>query len=422
MPGSSSCPNPTFLYKALSWILFPAVFIYTSIIAIQHKNSQYFLQRLGFFKPTATRPIWCHCASVGEIKTALPLFENLISQQEHLVVSTNTTSGLNVLLQADLKNTTMVFFPLDYTSFAKNFIRAFSPKLCVILETELWPCTLLTTLKHSIPITIINGRISTKTLKAPSFLKKNYQNILANIEHIFTSSENNQKHFIALGAEKTRISILDNLKFSGANRPIYTNHNPLNKKFILCVSTHENEELQIIKEWNNHTWNDIKLVIAIRHPRRTKHVCNLLDNLKLNYSLHSKRHSGDLEINNIYIIDTVGELAPFIQYAELIFMGGSLIPNIGGHNILEAAKYGKCILNGPYYQNFSDIIDEMQKKESIIIIENADDLIKSFKLLIDNVEKRTRVGNNAKLFLLSKCNVAEIYAKNIFSLANTQPS
>ena len=420
MHGSSR-PSPTLLYKALSWIILPAAFVYTTAVAAKQRNLQYFLQRLGFYNSTskATQPIWCHCASVGEIKTALPLLKNLIKHEVHLVVSTNTTTGLDILLQANLTNTTAVFLPLDYSIFAEKFINAFSPSFCLVLETELWPNILLTAIKQSIPIVIINGRISKKTLNAPAFIKKNYSLILGNIEHIFASSESNSIRYIKLGADKNRVSTLDNLKFSNIEKDALSN--PLKQRFILCASTHADEESQILNEWKKRSWNNIQLVIAIRHPQRKNEVCKILENLNMDYVLHSENPYPKSK-NDIYIIDTVGELAPFMQHAELIFMGGSLVSGIGGHNILEAAKYGKCILNGPYYKNFTEIIDEMKQQDSIVVVSNIEDLMNQANQLIGDANRMAELGTNAKNFLTKKSKVVDEYTDKIVKLVRSYSS
>ena len=421
MTGSSS-PNPTLLYIALSWIVFPAAFLYTIVIAIKQKQKQYFLQRLGIYKSTSktTQPIWCHCASVGEIKTALPLLNNLLAGGEHLVISTNTTTGLKILQQANLNNTSAVFLPLDYACLAKKFINVFSPKLCLVLETELWPNILLAAIKKKIPIVIINGRISNKTLNAPTFLKQNYMLILKNTLHIFASSKSNLERFIELGAHKSNISVLDNLKFSNIETIDQCNSlNPLKQKYVLCASTHADEELQILREWKSHTWNNIQLAIAIRHPQRKIEVCKVLKDLNLDYVLHSE---GMASTDAIYIIDTIGELRPFIEHADLVFMGGSLVPNIGGHNVLEAAQFGKCILTGPHYENFAEIVEEMHQLNSIIIVKHAEDLVNQISLLIDNEERSKQLGNNAKNFVVEKSNVLNDYTDKIFNLIHSHSS
>jgi 3-deoxy-D-manno-octulosonic-acid transferase len=302
--------------------------------------------------------------------------------------------------------------------FSNNFINKFSPKILLLAETELWPNILLTTIKKSIPIIIINGRISDKTLKAPAFMKQNYSRILNLVDHVFASNHTNLDRFISLGADTNKSSVLDNLKFSSTGPNEHHTHNrPIKNNYILCASTHAGEEAQILRAWNNHSFNAIQLVIAIRHPNRKKEVCDQADKLGFDYILHSQNTSNDSDC--IYIIDTIGDLIPFIQHAELVFMGGSLVPNIGGHNVLEAAQFGKSILNGPYYDNFTEIIDEMIQADSIIKVNNAEELMDQAATLLNNKERCEQLGANAKKFLTDKSSVSDEYTKWIMNFIHT---
>ena len=419
MSGFSS-QKATLTYKAVGWILFPAVVIYTIINAVKHKNRQYLLQRLGIYRtyPLKVQPVWCHCASVGEIKTVLPVLKNLIASNEHLVVSTNTITGFNTLLQSNLENTTAVFLPLDYTIFAKRFLKRFCPKILLLTETELWPNILLAVSRQSKPVIIINGRISNKTLNAPGLMKKNYHRILTNAEHIFVSSQGNAERFVALGADRNKVTTANNLKFSSAELSELGDYTrPLKQNYILCASTHAGEESLIMRAWKARPLNNIQLVIAIRHPHRKDEVCRQATQLSLAYTLHS--HGGPTDTDHIYIVDTIGELSPFIQHADLVFMGGSLVPDVGGHNMLEAAHFGKCIINGPHYQNFTEIVNDMLESDSIITVQNADQLLEQANMLINDEDRRKLLGFNAKKFVSEKSNTADDYTRWIINYIST---
>ena len=422
MSGFTSL-KPVFVYKVIGWILFPAAVAYTVITAVKQKNRLYLVQRLGKYRasPPEDPPIWCHCASVGEIKTFLPLLNNLIVENEQLVVSTNTITGFNTLLQANLDNTVAAFLPLDYSFLANNFLKVFSPKILLLAETELWPNILLATARQSKPIIIINGRISDKTFNAPAFMKKSYSRILGHVDHVFASSQTSADRFIALGADRKTVTTIDNLKFSSMDfheQPQYSR--PLKQRYILCASTHAGEESRIMRAWKNHAISEIQLVIAIRHPHRKDDVCNEAEKLGLSYTLHSQGSASN--INDIYIIDTLGELPPFIQHAELVFMGGSLVPGIGGHNMLEAACYGKCVVNGPYYDNFTEIVNNMIELDSIIIVENAEHFLSQATTLLNDKKRRIQLGNNARKFLSDKSSVADEYTQWIMNYINPHSS
>ncbi len=409
--------HPTISYRLLSWLLFPAALFYSGVLAFKHRDFSYLLQRLGQYDTNQTRSsvIWCHCASFGEVNTALPLLKELANRGEYLLVTTNTVTGKQALAKAQLKNAQHAFLPLDYGCFAGNLIRTFTPRICFIFETELWPSLLLTVNRQNIPHVIVNGRISHKTLHAPSLVLKNYKRVLQGTHKILASSEENAARFIALGARPETVTILDNLKFANLSKSPET-EKPcgINPPFLLCASTHKGEEQLIISAWKQHKPENLSLVIAIRHPERSKEVSALLDNSCLDYCLHSN-NPDNIPEDAIYIIDTLGQLLPFMSQADFVFMGGSLVP-IGGHNIIEPAQYGRCILIGPHYHDFKDIVDDMLRHHGITVIQNAEQLMYEVHQLNSHPDTKHRLGMNAEHYLQSKNTVLPSYRDIIFQL------
>lgn len=411
MPKTFS--RPSFSYRIISWILFPAALLFTLFVALKYRNCQYLRERLGIYSSQSNRSptIWCHCASVGEINTALPLFRKLLAQNQILLISTNTITGHQTLQNAELNNTTVVFLPLDYSILCKRLLSKFSPDICLIFETELWPNLFLTAHRKNIPIAIMNGRIGDKTLNAPHFLHTNYRRALACTKQVIASSEENAQRFISLGAQPNKVTVLDNLKFSLPTVEVNDFTSPLTFPYLLCASTHADEELQIVHQWLQNKPDSLGLVIAIRHPQRTKEVCKQIEGVGLNYILHSKRSTFH-RLDQVYVIDTLGELAPFMAHAELVFMGGSLIP-LGGHNMLEPARMSKCIITGPNYQNFTTIVDELVASEGIIVVKDAAELMQKVNELIGSKPLRKKFGENAKSYVRSKQQILEQYTQTI---------
>lgn len=406
--------NPTLKYRIITCALLPAAVIHSIYIALKHKRLNYFLNRVGRYQSTVnlSQPIWCHCASVGEINTALPLLKALIQQGQQLIITTNTVTGYDTLKRAQLQNSSYAYIPLDYTFLAQRYISHFQPKHCLIFETELWPAILLNTIKNNINVIIVNGRISEKTMHAPCFVLKNYRRILSNTKKIISSSEQNSARFISLGADEQCISTLDNLKFAQLNSLQTAEHpKPLEFAYLLCASTHEGEELPILEEWSKRSSHLFGLVIALRHPQRINQVIRILEHLQLDYCLHSTGKT-QTDKSTIYIIDTLGELQPFIAHANIVFMGGSLVP-IGGHNVIEPAAYSRCILIGPHYDNFKSIVEDLLKQQAIDVVANATELFdKAFEYQI-NTSKCINKGENAFKYITSKQQILDSFLQQL---------
>ena len=268
--------------------------------------------------------------------------------------------------------------------------------------------------ENKIPIAVVNGRIGKRTLNAPYFLHENYTRALRCANKIFASSEENAQRFINLGSEAEKITVLDNLKFALPTIEIGDLDRPLTFPYLLCASTHAGEELQIIHHWIQNKPDSLGLVIAIRHPQRAKEVCKQMQTAGLQYALHSKRPMVS-RVDQIYIVDTLGELAPFIAHADLVFMGGSLVP-LGGHNVLEPAGMEKCILIGPYYENFTAIVGALIDAGGIIVVKDADQLMKTINELMQNKKLRLQTGANAKRYVDSKREILDQYTHVILQL------
>ena len=404
---------PTFSYRALTWLLFPGAFIFTTFTAIKYRNFRYWRQRLTIYfgENKCSSSIWCHCASVGEINTALPLLKLLVEKNHTLVVTTNTITGYTTIHNAQLKNTSILYLPVDVGWFATRFFNLVSPAVGLLIETELWPSMVLTAQRRNIPIAIVNGRISTKTLNAPPFLQKNYQRILSHINIIFTSSDENTQRFVQLGAPSDRIQNLDNLKFCLPTTKPAQIVPPLDFPYLLCASTHADEEKQIITQWQLQKPKNLGLVIAVRHPHRANEVSAEIERAGLNVVRHSAKPTHS-KMNDVYLIDTLGELMPFMAHATLVFMGGSLVP-VGGHNILEAANVGKCVLVGPNHDNFSQIVKALIQQNGIIIVNNAQELLTRVIELIDDDSRRQQLGKAAQNFALSKQHILTQYMQEL---------
>ena len=411
--------NSTIIYRILTWGFFPVAFAHSLVTAIKFNCFTYFSQRLGIYTQLnfPKDAIWCHCASVGEFNTALPLLRKLIANNYHLIISTNTVTGRQTFHNANLKNAHHVFLPLDYNSFVNRFLKTHLPKYCLLFETELWPNILLSTLRHSISISIINGRISDKTLHAPNFLKDNYKRILSNADHVFASSPENADRFISLGANKSDVKIFDNLKYANLIQSENDmSHCPITHSFLLCASTHEGEEIEILQHWHQINSSTLGLVIAARHPHRSKEVCKIIQSLGFTYKIHSQQPK-DISASEIYVIDTVGDLIPFINQAEIVFMGGSLVP-IGGHNVLEPAQFGKCILTGPHTHNFTEITQDLLTCNGIKVVQDGTQLINEVNNLLINNQTRLSLGENAKNFVVTKKHVLDDYLTATLKILN----
>lgn len=372
-------------YRILINLLSLPVIFYILWVSIRNNDLRFLLQRLGFkYAHAQSYSIWVHAASVGEVNAATPLIQKL-STQKSIILTTNTPSSARQAAKILNENITHVYCPVDWKWAIHKFIKQFQPCDLYIIETELWPNLFSACHSHNIPITIINGRLSERTLKASNWLKKEYRKCLSITQAVLTRSEEDTQRFIALGASASIVKTIGNIKF-------YQQENIKNiaafkssKPYVLAASTRDEEEALIVTAWQaaiSKTEDDCKLLVIVpRHPHRLTTIVSQLKPFNLNIAIRSKNEDIS-DDTDIYIADTFGELTSFIKGAEFVIMGGSFV-NKGGQNILEVAHAGKMVVFGPYMDNFKDEAQLFVKKKAGIQLKSVNALsVKIHSLLI----------------------------------------
>ena len=359
-----------FIYKILINIIFffsPLILI---IRLIKKKEDPYrFKEKLGFFSKNKRygKLIWFHGASVGEVQSIIPLIERFEKNRNirQILITSNTVSSSNIIKKFKLKKTIHQFFPIDCDFISKKFIDYWKPSKVFFIDSEIWPNTINNLSSKKIPIILLNGRITKKTLRRwlifPSFAKS----LFKKFQICFSSSLESKKYLKRLGAEN--IKYIGNLKFSQSeNEDLKLDkrlRNFIKSNNSWCASsTHYNEEkfcgqthIKLSKKYK------ILLTIIIpRHIGRAKSIQNELNNLNLKVHLDEpkKKISPD---TNIYLVNSYGKTKSFYKECKNVFLGGSMI-NHGGQNPLEAVRYGCRIFHGPNVSNFKEIYDFLKNK------------------------------------------------------------
>ena len=398
-----------FIYNLLVYILSPIIIIKILYDSLQRGNDSNFIkQRLGLlsFKKNQ-ETIWLHASSVGETKIALKLLKTFREKNlNDQIVITTTTKSSKAILDKSNENFKHYYLPFDFLLTIGRFIKAINPKICIIIETEIWPNMINICAKRKTPIIIVNARLSKKTLNANMLIKKIYVNTLSLINGIYCKSEREKENYLILGANQKKVAVLGNIKLCESSNDIGRDR-LIERKYVLAASTHPGEERQIITEWLKINDKRTLLVIVPRHPER---LGDILSDIPLSLVRVAIRSKKDKIRNNtqIYIADTIGELEDFMQHCEFVFMGGSLVDH-GGQNFLEAASLGKSIIVGPYMYNFVDETEEFLKNNSMIMVKNSKSLKHVFERLLKSKQRRDLFGDNARSLLRKKIIVLDDY-------------
>ncbi len=384
------------IYRFLIFALSPLLAAYILWQSIRAKSTRYFRQRLGFdYGQLPENSLWFHCASVGEVITLLPLLKKLHQQKPtaKFIITTNTVTGGKIVAQQNLDYLFHSYLPFDWVSAVRRFINKTKPASLFIMETEIWPNLFSVCHDKGITIHMINARLSSKTTTAKPWIKALLKTALSRVSSISARSKEDALAYAQLGADKNIISTAGNLKFTsvlGDQQTTQENDFSAEREYVLVASTHDDEESQIYKHWKKLHRKEL-LIIAPRHPERASNIIKKLQCKKL--AQRSKNES-ITETTDVFLLDTVGELKNYFANAKLVIMGGSFVP-VGGHNILEPARYKRAIITGPYMENFRQELALMTAQKAIMQLASTEELAAALKKLLDEKESRETLQNNS---------------------------
>jgi 3-deoxy-D-manno-octulosonic-acid transferase len=394
------------LYTVLLTLLFPFVclrFLYRSIRQPAYRKR--FNERMGIlpFSPLKTC-IWLHAVSVGEVNAALPLIYALkqkYSPVPILVTTTTPTGSAALIKQAhDIHH---VYLPLDLPWFLNRFLHRVSPKICILMETELWPNLLASCRKRQIPVVIVNARLSDRSFKRYAKIKVLLRSLWACTHAIGVQTPKDQMRFSNLGAPAEQLSVLGNLKFDlSVSKETLTIANKLRaligrRPVWVAASTHDGEEEIILQSHRLilQKFADALLILVPRHLPRFNTAADILNRGKFGFIRRTDMPHQVLSSNHqVLLVDTFGELLSCYAVSDAVFVGGSLV-NKGGHNLLEPAIFEKPVISGSCLNNFALIRDLFLEAGALKIIHHAEELANAVVFFLMHRQHAQQAGQQA---------------------------
>lgn len=360
--------------------------------------------------------LWLHCVSVGETNAARPLVVKLKEAfpEYALVVSTTTRTGQKLAREAFAQDAALVFyFPFDWKFTVHRALKKIKPRVVLIMETEIWFNFVRETHKTGAKVFVVNGRLSDKSVTRYAWIPKTMRRVLHHIDLALMQTSTDAKRLLGLGSRNTKVKVTGNIKFDQAfdeNESDFTRE--MRARFaisgdaplIVAASTHAPEErfiLAAFKEtWKNSGGNLPRLLIAPRHPERFAEVENLIRASGFEWAKRSAAASETDKTAEVILLDSIGELRAAYPLAEIVFVGGSLIPH-GGQNILEPAISERAIVTGFYTGNFTEIVKEFLAQEALVQLPKLAEreipvrLSEVFSELLKDSSRREKLAKNA---------------------------
>ncbi len=363
-----------------------------------------FKEKLGIY--SVMRPkgkiIWFHAASVGELRSIVPLVQLLEDGKEdvkwQVLITTVTLNASKIFIKAGFKNAIHQFAPVDSPQIVQKFLKHWQPSIGVFIDSELWP-NLLAEASKKFKVINLNARLSDKSLKRWRYMWSLASYIYDRFSLILPCSSDDMRK-ISEFAKPDKLGFIGNLKLAAspmeANPEEVRRYKKLlgNKIIIVAASTHEKEEEIIVTAFANITGicRNAFLIIVPRNPSRGKEISHICKRLGFVTALHSKAPTLSKK-DCIYVADSIGEMGLWYTISDIVIVGGSFIPH-GGHNIIEPAKLNNAIITGVYTHNFRDSINHFTQNQAIITA-TSEELKDVIKKLVNDQAYRQSLAHKA---------------------------
>ena len=367
-------------------------------------------ERFGYLESMqGQRVIWVHAVSVGEVRSAAELVNELADRfpRHRVLVTTMTPTGSQQVHELFGDRVVHAYVPYDFPGSVRRFMTRVNPEFAVVAETEFWPNLFKACQDRNVPLFLVNVRLSQESLRGYLRIPRTARAMLERATLICAQTNSDAQRLKNLGVAQSRIEVTGNLKFDaplpssllaeaetlrrqwGAGRPV-----------VIAASTHAGEEKKILTAYQvlRQHYTDLLLVLVPRHPERFKAVARLCRRNGARVALRSQ-HRGVLSSDiDILVGDTMGELQRLYAAADIAFVGGSLV-RTGGHNLLEPCAVGVPVIFGPHMFHFEEISTMVLERGAGSQVHDEAGLADSVAIYLEQPVLREAAGEAARLLV-----------------------
>jgi 3-deoxy-D-manno-octulosonic-acid transferase len=353
--------------------------------------------------------VWVHAVSVGEAVAATRLvaeLEEALGEGWVVVVSTTTATG-QALAQERFGAGRVFFYPLDLGWAVRAYLKALRPKMLVLMESELWPRMLVECERAGVPVAVVNARVSDRSYARGVRVRALWGRMLRRVALFLVQSDEDAKRLTEMGARAESVRVAGNLKYD-VRAPKQSRVAELvreavgDRPLVVAGSTVEaregGEESLLMQYWASVLKEipEAVIVVAPRHPERFVAAYSVMKEYgTVRATELVAGTAGPVAQGGNILLDTIGDLAAVYELASVAFVGGSLVRR-GGHNPLEAARFGVPVVMGPSYENFRDVVERMRAANGILIVQGREEFETALIDLLKNREKAGAIGERGR--------------------------
>jgi 3-deoxy-D-manno-octulosonic-acid transferase len=220
-----------------------------------------------------------------------------------------------------------------------------------------------------VPLVLVNARLSEKSLRQAQLLVRLSGPAYRGLRAVWAQTSDDARRLSQLGAPV--LGINGNFKFDASPDPAQLEQArvwrlALARPVVVFASSREGEEallLDILKGFRaldpveyaqtaiKNIASGVQWLIVPRHPQRFDAVVDLFQQQGFTVSRRSEWLGGPREAD-IWVGDSLGEMALYYALSDVALLGGSFAP-LGGQNLIEAAACGCPVVMGPHTFNFA---------------------------------------------------------------------
>ena len=382
-------------------------------------------ERFGRYRGAAEPgALWIHAVSLGETRAAAILLERLRQRQPGLRVllthgtATGWSEGERLLRAGDQQ----AWLPWDTPGAVRRFLAHFQPSAGVLMETEVWPNLVAECRARGVPLVLANARLSGKSLSQARRLSRLSRPAYASLRAVWAQTEADAQRLAQAGA--TVKGVFGNLKFDAAPDPAQLEQGrawraACGQPVVMFASSREGEEAQFlalvqVRRTSSPATPAVRWLLVPRHPQRFDEVAALALSQGFTVSRRSEWAAGPAPAD-IWIGDSLGEMALYYGMADVALLGGSFEP-LGGQNLIEAAACGCPVVMGPHTFNFADAAQLAQAAGAALRVETMEEGVRTAVALAGNPMRRAAAVEAATTFSAAHQGAAEKTAAAVLAL------
>jgi 3-deoxy-D-manno-octulosonic-acid transferase len=393
------------LYAAMWWVAAPIVLFRLAWRARRQRGYLAHLgERFGSYPAAAAGPrIWIHAVSVGETRAAHPLVEELRARHpgHRILVTHMTPTGRATGHEIFGDQVERAWLPYDMAFAVRRFLAHYRPELGIVLETEIWPRLFEEAARMGIPVVLANGRLSERSARLYARAPALTHWAFSSLAGVAAQTASDAARLREIGAAEPAVT--GNVKFDlvvpEAMRELGRRLRArfgIDRTVWVAGSTRDGEEALLLDALTRAAPpKEVLLVIVPRHPQRFEEVARLAQAR----GFATARRSDESQLpaaTRVVVGDSMGEMLAYYEAADVVVMGGSLLP-FGGQNLIEPCALARPVIVGPHTYNFSEAAAGAIAAGAARRVADADEALRVAASL--GPAQRTEMGARAEAFV-----------------------